>query len=652
MDQYLAHHGILGQKWGVRRFQNPDGSYTKEGIERYGKKNFKKGNIDRYQVIPKGTKFYRITTNDNETGSSSTYMSTNKKDAAFYTAYISGNNPGKNSYKVTYKNNMDLKIPSQKVLKETEEKLLKNKKYRKEVDDGLREFIFQGGSGGRKISEVKSDFSKLSKIINKKEKDIIDKGLTDDEFDKVRSAINSGKITNEQYNNAFYYFKGQNRIIGFMNGPLSKATDFDKASLSLVKAPEFRRAIQKDLEKQGYNAMMDEAGLGRLPKYNERLQSYQTGVYTREGFNTMIVFNPDTTFSRVKTQKITYSDEVKADQYYNQRRSDYSKERTAAHSEIKEAIMLKITTTNGDTLIHGDQQPDAITGTSYDGSQYLVHAGAWGHHKYIRKEGNRYIYPEDLKKANDVQKHRAEVLADRRIAKKDRAHVKEDKEITKVMREELNKAGYNIDKAGSEQIRRAIKTDGQTQSAHQQSIYTIPGTYNQQRRATDPEAAKAQIAERRRRKEVENRPLRTADQQASAHQTSIKKTDNADGSKEMWRRVTDADTAKAQIKERREKKRKTVNQQLNSAHAGAKSYEDKFPDGGSTEELNRQKEKTKVRKTAKETMARTDTGIEAARKRKKKDSSGLKGHKKNVIHGNLTVSRGSKVKTNGPVGSR
>lgn len=32
---YLAHHGIKGQKWGVRRFQNKDGSYTNEGKRRY-----------------------------------------------------------------------------------------------------------------------------------------------------------------------------------------------------------------------------------------------------------------------------------------------------------------------------------------------------------------------------------------------------------------------------------------------------------------------------------------------------------------------------------------------------------------------------------------------------------------------------------------
>jgi hypothetical protein len=35
MMEYLAHHGIKGQKWGVRRFQNADGSYTDAGKSRY-----------------------------------------------------------------------------------------------------------------------------------------------------------------------------------------------------------------------------------------------------------------------------------------------------------------------------------------------------------------------------------------------------------------------------------------------------------------------------------------------------------------------------------------------------------------------------------------------------------------------------------------
>lgn len=37
---YLEHHGILGQKWGIRRYQNPDGTLTEEGKKRL--QNYKK----------------------------------------------------------------------------------------------------------------------------------------------------------------------------------------------------------------------------------------------------------------------------------------------------------------------------------------------------------------------------------------------------------------------------------------------------------------------------------------------------------------------------------------------------------------------------------------------------------------------------------
>ncbi len=35
-DDYLEHHGIKGQRWGIRRFQNEDGSLTAKGRKRYG----------------------------------------------------------------------------------------------------------------------------------------------------------------------------------------------------------------------------------------------------------------------------------------------------------------------------------------------------------------------------------------------------------------------------------------------------------------------------------------------------------------------------------------------------------------------------------------------------------------------------------------
>lgn len=36
METYLVHHGIKGQKWGIRRYQNEDGTYTEAGRRRYG----------------------------------------------------------------------------------------------------------------------------------------------------------------------------------------------------------------------------------------------------------------------------------------------------------------------------------------------------------------------------------------------------------------------------------------------------------------------------------------------------------------------------------------------------------------------------------------------------------------------------------------
>ena len=48
----LRHHGIKGQKWGVRRFQNADGSLTSAGRKRYGEGS----SAEDYQNAIKKTK--------------------------------------------------------------------------------------------------------------------------------------------------------------------------------------------------------------------------------------------------------------------------------------------------------------------------------------------------------------------------------------------------------------------------------------------------------------------------------------------------------------------------------------------------------------------------------------------------------------------
>ena len=46
-DDELCHWGIKGQRWGDRRFQNEDGSWTPEGRERYGKGDGERVKIER-----------------------------------------------------------------------------------------------------------------------------------------------------------------------------------------------------------------------------------------------------------------------------------------------------------------------------------------------------------------------------------------------------------------------------------------------------------------------------------------------------------------------------------------------------------------------------------------------------------------------------
>lgn len=36
MSTSLCHHGVKGQKWGIRRYQNRDGTWTDAGKKRYG----------------------------------------------------------------------------------------------------------------------------------------------------------------------------------------------------------------------------------------------------------------------------------------------------------------------------------------------------------------------------------------------------------------------------------------------------------------------------------------------------------------------------------------------------------------------------------------------------------------------------------------
>lgn len=84
---YLAHHGIKGMKWGVRRFQKKDGSLTPAGKIRYAVESTKvvKYNRDGSKTVPAGFVFNRVggaAMDVNPSGA--LYVSYGKADAARY----------------------------------------------------------------------------------------------------------------------------------------------------------------------------------------------------------------------------------------------------------------------------------------------------------------------------------------------------------------------------------------------------------------------------------------------------------------------------------------------------------------------------------------------------------------------------------------
>ena len=58
MENELYHYGVLGQKWGVRRYQNADGSLTAEGKKRYAKE-LKSDNKDAFEYGSEATIYGR-----------------------------------------------------------------------------------------------------------------------------------------------------------------------------------------------------------------------------------------------------------------------------------------------------------------------------------------------------------------------------------------------------------------------------------------------------------------------------------------------------------------------------------------------------------------------------------------------------------------
>ena len=304
----IYHHGIKGQKWGVRRYQYADGTYTPAGKKRYQNNTIgvkqkasqinmkvndavnnvktkitEKQYVDTY--LKKGTTFARIQTSENF------------ENFAFYATYKKHD---MDEYMGLFGKNLLSRADYEAKQAEKIANISGNEDDIKIANDA------RSKANNMKVYQLKLDSVKKLKVPSDENASYITANLLKEkEFkDNVIASIQDSKEKMKRPTQQVLFKQAQNAL----NKDANKLTSSEKVAiykafnLSLVNHNQQEIAAQNrfygELKKKGYNALLD---------YNDKEYS------SYHAKRPMIVFDVDS----VKLQSVAQADPKIVDRLYN-----------------------------------------------------------------------------------------------------------------------------------------------------------------------------------------------------------------------------------------------------------------------------------------------------------------------------------------------
>ena len=294
---YLAHFGIKGQKWGVRRYQNPDGSYTAAGRERYGvndplktkySKNLQSGRVDHNKIehpdLKKGTRIYRISSKQSDLGKSRLYVTYDEaKDRNYYLSGIWNPDKSDKLYEQYLEPVKDLKIASLPIVSKESAKIYGN-------DPSKVGEAFINAFAATRLSGDPSD---VQKAYNK--------------WDGSAKSLHNVKVNGYDAQSLSDYFSERVQVPkkylyeDLMDKYSRNASALYKDAADAVNAdPNAQKKLTKALKELGFDGQVDAAGLGHLESgqtTSERLAKNERNIapaYGTVANDPLIIFDSKT----------------------------------------------------------------------------------------------------------------------------------------------------------------------------------------------------------------------------------------------------------------------------------------------------------------------------------------------------------------------